>query len=983
MSYEYKEIFLEEAEEQLEVLNNALLALEDDKDNMEHLHSIFRVTHTLKSSAAFVGLNDLADFAHKVESLLQLILDDKVEPTTEVVDLLFESFDNIKLYIGRFAKDEAPDIDFSDLKNRAVGIIQNAPGKSNSGSIQTEKTVAAKNEEEEIIEVDVPLDFTAEELEGIYREGIQKFSTSCDDLTNAYQSGKAVYYINIFLEEDIKMKWVRGELILVSLERLGTICSSVPRADNLKSPEFERNLEILFITSESEEEIRRACDVDQVMFVFLKKVGKGDMGIGNTVTETAALSQTENETESRSEENADFSFTEEDAAHEMTEEIYKDKKMSKSQVSSSSLLSQSQSVRVPIEKLDSLLNLVGELAIVNSGFIEIQDRFRNILGSKNIVGDLKDKIESLSNIAKALQEGIMQSRMVPVGFVFSRFHRLVRDLSNSLKKKVNLVIRGEDTELDKKIIDAIGEPLIHLVRNSIDHGMESEQERTKKGKTPVGTIELNAFQRGNHIIIEVTDDGKGLNRDSITKKAVEIGLIDEQSAKTLDDQSVYGLIFEPGFSTKTEVTDLSGRGMGMNIVKETVEQLNGNVSIATIINEGTTFSLAFPLTMAILPAILCTVGDEVFAIPLYNVYETLKVRKNEIETIDFKEVLRVRNEVIELCRLSELIEGAVKSSSADDKIPVVVVEYDNLRIGIIVDELLGKREIVTKSISHYFKEKEMDGISGATILGNGKIALILDILSLIKRFKIESGMKRSGKYDRKSNGKNSKMEEFMYDEENEKQILNKIGITETEFHSISELYKIGVSNAGKNLSKFLMTNVIISAPLIRIHRIEEYQKHSFYFQPGYFYICEMELTDGAGGKFILVLDDQSIRQLFEPFLGNDPDMGSEIVSSAIAEATNILGAGVTNTLSNALKMSIYISTPTIYHMTLDEYFGRFLSEYKIKNEYIWAILASIILDKKTLEGKVYILPDENTFFKMKDAIGKDKELLAFIENVMV
>ncbi len=973
--YEYKDIFLEEVEEQIEILNNALLALEKENDNIDHLHAIFRVTHTLKSSAAFVGLNDLSDFAHKVESMLQKILDGKIAPESEIINILFESFDTIKDYISKFSREETLDIDFSDLENEVLKIIKVESNADAAKKTKTKSAVTpASSEDEEEVEVIIDLVFDQYEIDNFIEQGIKKLEINNKMFTDAQKQGLNLYYINVFLQEEVKMKWVRGELISVNLERIGTIINSIPHLDELKTEIFERNLEFAFMTESSKEVVKDACDVDQVMFIITEKISEEYVGI--VEQENVNVNEQEDIVTVSQEESGQVSSEEKDVS---------DKRKAKTQ-SASNLLSQSQSVRVPIEKLDSLLNLVGELAIVNSGFIEVQERIRNIMGSKGVVNELKDKIESLSNIAKSLQEGIMQSRMVPIGFVLSRFNRLVRDLSQNLNKKVNLVMHGEDTELDKKIIDAIGEPLIHLVRNSIDHGLEKEEERVKLGKPAKGTIELNAYQRGNHIIIEVSDDGQGLDRDKIIKKALNVNLITEQESRSLDDNQVFNLIFEPGFSTKTEVTDLSGRGMGMNIVKETVEQLNGNITVNSEVGKGSTFALSFPLTMAIVPAILTSVGDEVFAIPLYNVFETLKVRPKEIESIDFKEVLRVRDEVIEVCHLADLVDGIslVKDREAADKLPVVVVEYDNLRIGIVVDQLIGKREIVTKSISHYFKDKELDGISGATILGNGKIALIIDAFSLVKRYKSDNGSRKiadSVDYRIKTNIRRN--EEFMPNEETEKQILKKIGITECEFNSICELYKIGISNASKNISKFLMSDVVISAPLVRIHKIDEYKKHEFYFGNNEYFICEMDFTDNAGGKFILALSGNSVKDLFTPILGLDPKLDSELVESSIKETTNILGAGITNTLSNALNLSIYISPPTLRKIDMNNYFDKYLEEVKINNEYIWAILATIMLDKKNLEGKIYIVPDNNTFCNMKQAINQDKELLKFIENVMV
>ena len=349
-------------------------------------------------------------------------------------------------------------------------------------------------------------------------------------------------------------------------------------------------------------------------------------------------------------------------------------------------------------------------------------------------------------------------------------------------------------------------------------------------------------------------------------------------------------------------------------------------------------------------------------------FETLKVKPEEIETIDFKEVLRVRDEVIELCRLSELVDSSYKSRhpSSEDKIPIVVVEFDDLRIGVIVDKLIGKREIVTKSISHYFKEKELEGISGAAILGNGKIALILDVLSLVKSYKEANIANGRRFFDTKAvSGFNKKEieDEFLANEESEKEILKKLNISPPTYKTICEIFKIGIANASKNLSKFLMANLVISAPLVRLHTVEEYKKKHFYFGKDRYYICEMDFIDDAGGKFILVLDDNSIKSLFSVFLGDSFNPADDMAASSVMETTNILGAAISNTLSNALNLKIYISTPSLNHITLEEYFNEILQDFIVGESYIWAILASIMLDKKNLEGKIYVIPNQKTCFE--------------------
>ena len=377
-----------------------------------------------------------------------------------------------------------------------------------------------------------------------------------------------------------------------------------------------------------------------------------------------------------------------------------------------------------------LLNNVGELVIANSGFYKLYEEIRKLEDDKSITNEFKNRMEQMSRIAKDLQTGIMKTRMVPIGQVFSRFNRLVRDLTKEFQKNIELVIKGEETELDKKVIDSIGEPLMHLIRNAIDHGIEPLEERKQLGKSEVAYVTLNAYQGGNQIFVEVSDDGRGLNAEVIKKKAVEKDLATPEMIAAMDNTDIYNFIFNPGFSTATKITDVSGRGVGMNVVREIVNELNGNVSIETELGMGTRFVLAFPLTLAIIPAIMVKVQEEMYAIPLSDVIETIKIAEADITTIEGHEVINLRGEILSLLRLNEFV-GIPSALRKDQKAPVVVVGFGNRKIGLIVDYLEGKQEIVIKSLEQNYKT--VDGLAGASILGDGSICLILDISSMINK----------------------------------------------------------------------------------------------------------------------------------------------------------------------------------------------------------------------------------------------------------
>ncbi|HVO39684.1 MAG TPA: chemotaxis protein CheW [Spirochaetia bacterium] len=390
-------------------------------------------------------------------------------------------------------------------------------------------------------------------------------------------------------------------------------------------------------------------------------------------------------------------------------------------------------VRVSVSKLDVLLNLVGELVIHNSGFIAAAQQLREEYGKTPFVYDLEQKTEALSAITRELQEGIMKARMLPVANVFNRFNRVVRDLSKASGKAVTLEIFGEETEIDKKVIDRIGEPLVHLIRNAVDHGIEPAAERIAAGKRPEGTIRLGAYQDGDTICVEVSDDGRGLDREAVVRKALEKGLLTPEEAPKASAERVFSFIFLPGFSTAEKISEVSGRGVGMDVVKSTVEEMSGTLRVRSTPHAGTTVTINLPLTMAIISAILVEVSGSTFAVPLSGVREILKTRTDALKSVGGRRVILLREEVLPLVHLGKTLMGETEGAGeeAPDGTPVVVVDFEGRKIGLQVERIVGTREIVIKSLSRHYRE--IDGLIGASILGNGRIALIIDVESLISR----------------------------------------------------------------------------------------------------------------------------------------------------------------------------------------------------------------------------------------------------------
>ncbi|HQL80696.1 MAG TPA: chemotaxis protein CheA [Spirochaetota bacterium] len=726
---EYQDIFLEEADEQLQELNQNLLELEKNPENLEIINNIFRAAHSLKSSAAFVGLNELSDLAHMMENLLQGIRDGGMSVTSEIIDIIFRCFDEIHNVIDTIASGEKPEQSLQWLIDDIQTICENT-----SKTKQPKKKAAEAAAPRAKKDSGIPRTMLDGELRRRIREGIQ--------------SGKSCYEVTVYIEEMAQMKWVKAQLVVSNLGKISDIVVTFPSIEDLNDDEVNNIFKAVILTGSSIENVWRSANLDLIYridvrpLVIARKDDKIGLQFGETRTfsgdfaapgrrqENAAIQAAAAfDAENPSDDEQMDSIEEDEDEHETLDVIGAGVRGEKPD-GEKRKVSMLKTVKVSIDKLDLLLNNVGELVIANSGFYKLYEEMRKISEEKSIINEFKSRMEQMSRIAKDLQSGIMKTRMVPIGQVFSRFKRLVRDLAKEFGKDVELTIKGEETELDKKVIDSIGEPLLHLLRNAVDHGIESVEERKKLGKSELAHITMNAYQSGNQIFVEVSDDGKGLNLDQIKRKAIERGLATPEMLSAMDDADIYNYIFTPGFSTAEKVTDISGRGVGMNVVKEIVSELNGSVIIETEWGMGTRFVLSFPITLAIIPAIMVKIRHEMYAIPLTDVIETIKISQSDITTIEGHEVINLRGEILSLLRLSRFIRTE-SALGPDDKMPVVVVGFGSRKIGMIVDYLEGKQEIVIKSLEQNYKTVE--GLAGASILGDGSICLILDISSMINR----------------------------------------------------------------------------------------------------------------------------------------------------------------------------------------------------------------------------------------------------------
>ncbi len=715
---EYQDIFLEEADEQLQELNQNLLELEKNPEDIDIINNIFRAAHSLKSSAAFVGLNDLSDLAHKMENLLQGIRDQTMQITPEIVDVIFKCFDEINGVIEAVASGEEPSQDLTWIINEIKAVSEKAQGEAPvSPGIERKKSASPAG------------------------TAVPKTSFESSDMSFIKQnieSGEQCFEVTVFIEPNAQMKWVKAQLVINNLEKISSIVKTIPSLEGLSDDEENSIFKVIFTTTRQMAEISRSCNIDQISRIKVREISLdrqgnklllkfSDVGEVGLQEEPEIAAPAEEPVEAIIE----YQDTEEvDIEADVDEISIEDVKNQDQQEGDRRRSPVLKTVKVSIEKLDQLLNNVGELVIANSGFFRLYEEIRKIGGDKSITNEFKSRMEQMSRIAKDLQTGIMKTRMVPIGQVFTRFNRLVRDLAKEHDKKIELVIQGEDTELDKKVIDAIGEPLMHLIRNAIDHGIESPEQRKQLGKSEVAHVTLNAHQGGNQIFVEVSDDGRGLDVEQIKRKVIEKQMATVEALANMDSTDICNFIFAPGFSTAKKVTDISGRGVGMNVVKEIVNELNGNVSIETEVGMGTRFVLAFPLTLAIIPAIMTRVRKEMYAIPLSDVNETIKISQSDITTIEGHEVINLRGEILSLLRLSRFV-GLKSGLKKDEKIPVVVVQYGNRKIGLMVDYLEGKLEIVIKSLEHNYKT--VGGLAGASILGDGSICLILDVAAMINK----------------------------------------------------------------------------------------------------------------------------------------------------------------------------------------------------------------------------------------------------------
>ncbi|MEK5184401.1 chemotaxis protein CheA [Solibacillus sp. FSL W7-1324] len=695
---QYLEMFIEESKEHLQACSEHLLELEKNPEDLTIVGEIFRSAHTLKGMAATMGFEDLADLTHKMENILDAIRNDKIKVNAEILDVVFESVDHLEEMVFNIADggDGKRNVQATveKLKRIEAGEPATAPSEESLAGQEIAAAMVANELEQPVETAELKLSYDDFEKTVILQSSEQEF--------NAYE-------ITVALRDDCLLKAARVFMVFEILEKNGDVIKSTPTVDKLEEEQFDSEFHVAFISKEPAEDLQKMLmKVSEVDRAIVKKIDR-DM----FVTKTTAIEVTAEEVQQQPVVQENLTA--------VSEEQPKKTASAKNNNSKSGHAS-SKTIRVNIERLDILMNLFEELAIDRG-------RLLSIAGDVNH-GELNETVERMSRTMGDLQNIVLTMRMVPVDTVFNRFPKMVRQLSRDLNKKIELNIVGAETELDRTVIDEIGDPLVHLIRNSVDHGIESPEVRRAKGKPEEGTVELRAYHSGNYVFIEIEDDGAGINRDKVLAKALSKGIVTHEQSLTMTDKQINELIMASGFSTADVISDVSGRGVGLDVVKTTIESLGGNISIESTQNVGSVFSIQLPLTLSIISVMLVEIENEIYAIPLSSIIETSIIRHSDILNAHNQKVIDFRGKVVPLVFLEEIFEVPRAEQKNDGFHSVVIVRKGDKLAGLVVDSFIGQQEIVLKSLGNYLTN--IFAISGATILGNGKVALIVDCNALMK-----------------------------------------------------------------------------------------------------------------------------------------------------------------------------------------------------------------------------------------------------------
>ncbi|MBH0229293.1 chemotaxis protein CheA [Halobacillus yeomjeoni] len=659
---QYLDLFIEESKENLQAINDQLLALEKNPQDMTIVNEIFRSAHTLKGMAATMEYHDLADLTHQMENVLDAVRNEKLTIDEEMIDIVFDAVDDLEAMIM--------DIESGGSGQRnvesVVSVLQ---------AVEKGESVQSEEPSQKASPASKSLSLTIDE----YTEAV---------LNQSEEQGLLNLEVEVELRSDCLLKAARVFMVFEALQQLGEVVQSAPQVERLENEEFENHFIVLLISDADKETVQ-------------KEVGK--------ISEIERVNVTEFSVEGIKQ------VKDEPSQEEIPTPSTKNSEeaMKKGETTS-------KTIRVPIDRLDRLMNLFEEFVIDRGKLEDLSSTLNDEA--------LKETVEHIGRISSDLQDVVLKMRMVPVEQVFNRFPRMIRQLAKDLEKEVQLTITGAETELDRTVIDEIGDPLVHLIRNALDHGIEKPDRRKAKGKPSAGQIEMKAYHSGNHVFIEISDDGAGISREKVIEKAVGKNVISENEAQTMTDEQVYGLIMESGFSTADELSDVSGRGVGMDVVKSKIQSLGGHIKVESQLDYGSVFTIQLPLTLSILSVMLVRVRSERYGIPISAIVETTRVNEDDVIYTHNTPVIDYRGEIIPLIFLGEVFNIP---GNATEKMTysLLIIKAGDRKAALVVDAFEGQQEVVLKSMGTYLSDPF--AISGATILGDGQVALIIDTHALI------------------------------------------------------------------------------------------------------------------------------------------------------------------------------------------------------------------------------------------------------------
>lgn len=691
---QYLEIFIDETKEHLQNLSQQLMILEEEPENADTINEIFRAAHSLKGMAGTMGYKRMQHLTHIMENVLSEIRNGKMLVNADLVDVLFQCLDALEAYLDNIVQSQDEGTDDNDAIIARLNDFLSGSGGAESAKPAVKPDL--KQESKENVTETKEIKLAEFEVKAI---------------KEALNRNMKVFKLEVHVDENCILKAARAFLVFKALEELGEIIKSEPPVQDIEDEKFEFDFTIFIITEKEKDTVKAAVEnVSEIRKVIAEEITEAPAaydGDGQIVKAEAEPKETETSAVAVASKNVPATAS---------------KGNTTAKTSGKPVVN--RSVRVDIEKLDVLMNLVSELIIAKNGLVSASNSEEG-----DIAASINNHVEYLERVTTNLHESVMKVRMMPIETVTQKFPKMVRDLSKKLDKQMKLFMTGEDTELDRTVIDEIGDPLMHLLRNSADHGLEDSEKRIQRGKDPVGNIFLNAYQDGNNVVIEVRDDGNGIDIERVKNKAIEKGTLTPEQAEIMTDKEAVDLLFQPSFSTAKQVTDVSGRGVGLDVVKTKIESLGGDIEVKTKLGEGSSFIIRLPLTLAIIQSLMVEVGDEKYAISLGNIQTIEDVPVTDIKYVQSKEVINLRGTVIPLIRLDSVLDIEPTQPDAESLTAVIVKKGDR-QAGLIVDRLIGQQEIVIKSLGKYINNNSKI-ISGATILGDGEVALILDANALV------------------------------------------------------------------------------------------------------------------------------------------------------------------------------------------------------------------------------------------------------------